>query len=124
VASDVEIFTKSYKGTPAVHWESDGNATYKIGAEIETKITYARRKALRSVDVICSATQRKLGEADAKIRELAAKLSQNNPANILQKGYAYVTDENGKKITLRAGVSCGDKLSLTFADGDVKVTVD
>lgn len=108
----------------AEHKRLISSSTYKIGAEIETKITYARRKALRSVDVICSATQRKLGEADAKMRELAAKLSQNNPANILQKGYAYVTDDNGKKITLRASVSCGDKLSLTFADGEVKVTVD
>ena len=26
----MEIFTKSYKDVPAVHWESDGNATYSI----------------------------------------------------------------------------------------------
>ncbi len=30
VSESVEIFTKSYKGAPAVHWESDGNATYSI----------------------------------------------------------------------------------------------
>lgn len=30
VSSDVEIFTKSYKDEPAVHWESDGNSTYTI----------------------------------------------------------------------------------------------
>ncbi|MDE7082681.1 MAG: molecular chaperone HtpG [Clostridia bacterium] len=30
VSESVEIFTKSYKNTPAVHWESDGNATYSI----------------------------------------------------------------------------------------------
>ena len=30
VSSDVEIFTKSYKDEPAVHWESDGNSTYSI----------------------------------------------------------------------------------------------
>lgn len=30
VSENVEIFTKSYKDTPAVHWESDGNATYSI----------------------------------------------------------------------------------------------
>lgn len=30
VSENVEIFTKSYKNTPAVHWESDGNATYSI----------------------------------------------------------------------------------------------
>ncbi|MDE6598127.1 MAG: molecular chaperone HtpG [Clostridia bacterium] len=30
VSENVEIFTKSYKNVPAVHWESDGNATYSI----------------------------------------------------------------------------------------------
>ena len=30
VSDNVEIFTKSYKKGSAVHWESDGNATYKI----------------------------------------------------------------------------------------------
>lgn len=30
VSENIEIFTKSYKDEPAVHWESDGNATYSI----------------------------------------------------------------------------------------------
>ncbi len=42
VSENVEIFTKSYKDSPAVHWESDGNATYSIEdcdkAERGTKI--------------------------------------------------------------------------------------
>ena len=42
VSSLVEIYTKSYKDEPAVKWQSDGNATYKISetdkAERGTKI--------------------------------------------------------------------------------------
>lgn len=42
VSENVEIFTKSYKNEPAVHWESDGNSTYTIEecdkAERGTKI--------------------------------------------------------------------------------------
>ncbi|MCH5147356.1 MAG: molecular chaperone HtpG [Clostridiales bacterium] len=42
VSEMVEIFTKSYKDEPAVHWESDGNSTYTIEecdkAERGTKI--------------------------------------------------------------------------------------
>ena len=30
VSDNVEIFTKSYKDSPAIHWESDGNAVYSI----------------------------------------------------------------------------------------------
>ena len=42
ISENVEIITKSYKDTPAVHWESDGNSTYSIeeceGKERGTKI--------------------------------------------------------------------------------------
>ena len=30
VSQNVEIFTKSYKDAPAVHWESDGESTYSL----------------------------------------------------------------------------------------------
>ena len=30
VSENIEIFTKSYSGAPAVHWESDGESTYTI----------------------------------------------------------------------------------------------
>ena len=30
VSQNVEIFTKSYKDAPAVHWESDGESTYTL----------------------------------------------------------------------------------------------
>ncbi|MBR7100103.1 MAG: molecular chaperone HtpG [Clostridia bacterium] len=42
VSDNIEIFTKSYQNTPAVHWESDGNSTYTMEqtekAERGTKI--------------------------------------------------------------------------------------
>lgn len=42
ISENVEIITKSYMDTPAVHWESDGNSTYSIeeceGKERGTKI--------------------------------------------------------------------------------------
>lgn len=42
VSENVEIFTKSHNGAPAVHWESDGNSVYSIEecdkAERGTKI--------------------------------------------------------------------------------------
>ena len=41
VSDDVEIFTKSYKAAPAVHWESDGNSTYSI-EECEKRVAAQR----------------------------------------------------------------------------------
>jgi len=36
VSDNVEIYTKSYKDSPAVHWESDGNSTYVISETEKT----------------------------------------------------------------------------------------
>ncbi len=119
VASDVEIFTKSYKGTPAVHWESDGNATYKIGAAEErgrgTKIVlhiadeekeflneYTIRSLLRKYcsfmpyPVYLNAKGIKEGEKDEKGNEKQADKPVNNTQPLYLKDPKECTDEEYK----------------------------
>ncbi len=116
VASDVEIFTKSYKGTPAVHWESDGNATYKIGEAEErgrgTKIVlhiadeekeflneYTIRSLLRKYcsfmpyPVYLNAKGIKEGEKDEKGNEKQADKPVNNTQPLYLKDPKECTDE-------------------------------
>ena len=119
VASDVEIFTKSYKGTPAVHWESDGNATYKIGEAEErgrgTKIVlhiadeekeflneYTIRSLLRKYcsfmpyPVYLNAKGVKEGEKDEKGNEKQADKPVNNTQPLYLKDPKECTDEEYK----------------------------
>lgn len=119
VASDVEIFTKSYKGTPAVHWESDGNATYKIGEAEErgrgTKIVlhiadeekeflneYTIRSLLRKYcsfmpyPVYLNAKCIKEGEKDEKGNEKQADKPVNNTQPLYLKDPKECTDEEYK----------------------------
>ena len=119
VASDVEIFTKSYKGTPAVHWESDGNATYKIGVAEErgrgTKIVlhiadeekeflneYTIRSLLRKYcsfmpyPVYLNAKGVKEGEKDEKGNEKQADKPVNNTKPLYLKDPKECTDEEYK----------------------------
>lgn len=119
VASDVEIFTKSYKGTPAVHWESDGNATYKIGEAEErgrgTKIVlhiadeekeflneYMIRSLLRKYcsfmpyPVYLNAKGVKEGEKDEKGNEKQADKPVNNTQPLYLKDPKECTDEEYK----------------------------
>ena len=119
VASDVEIFTKSYKGTPAVHWESDGNATYKIGEAEErgrgTKIVlhiadeekeflneYTIRSLLRKYcsfmpyPVYLNAKGVKEGEKDEKGNEKQADKPANNTQPLYLKDPKECTDEEYK----------------------------
>ena len=119
VASDVEIFTKSYKETPAVHWESDGNATYKIGEAEErgrgTKIVlhiadeekeflneYTIRSLLRKYcsfmpyPVYLNAKGVKEGEKDEKGNEKQADKPVNNTQPLYLKDPKECTDEEYK----------------------------
>lgn len=119
VANDVEIFTKSYKGTPAVHWESDGNATYKIGEAEErgrgTKIVlhiadeekeflneYTIRSLLRKYcsfmpyPVYLNAKGVKEGEKDEKGNEKQADKPVNNTQPLYLKDPKECTDEEYK----------------------------
>lgn len=119
VASDVEIFTKSYKGTPAVHWESDGNATYKIGEAEErgrgTKIVlhiadeekeflneYTIRSLLRKYcsfmpyPVYLNAKGVKEGEKDEKGNEKQADKPVNDTQPLYLKDPKECTDEEYK----------------------------
>lgn len=119
VASDVEIFTKSYKGTPAVHWESDGNATYKIGVaeergrgtiivlhiadeEKEFLNEYTIRSLLRKYcsfmpyPVYLNAKGIKEGEKDEKGNEKQADKPVNNTQPLYLKDPKECTDEEYK----------------------------
>ena len=119
VANDVEIFTKSYKDAPAVHWESDGNSTYKIGAAEKegrgTKIVlhiadeekeflneYTIRSLLRKYcsfmpyPVYLNAKGVKEGEKDENGKEKQADKPVNNTYPLYLKDPKECTDEEYK----------------------------
>lgn len=119
VANDVEIFTKSYKDVPAVHWESDGNSTYKIGeTEKETRGTkivlhisdeekdflneYTIRSLLRKYcsfmpyAVYLNAKGVKEGEKDEEGKEKQPDKPVNNTAPLYLKDPKECTDEEYK----------------------------
>jgi exodeoxyribonuclease VII large subunit len=64
----------------------------------------------------------------ARLRErLAAKtaaLHAASPQAILERGYAIVTDAEGKVVRGAGGGRPGDKLMVRLADGEIAVTVD
>ena len=74
VSDFVEIYTKSYKKAPAVHWQSDGNATYKI------EDCNKKERGTTIVMHISSAEKEFLEESN--IKKLIAKYCMFMPYNI------------------------------------------
>ena len=74
VSGNVEIFTKSYDGRPAVHWQSDGDKTYTI-EECE-KESRGTKIVMHILD------EEKEFLEESKIRELVRKYCSFMPYNI------------------------------------------
>ena len=71
-----------------------------------------------------SAMQAKLQDAGSRLAHLAQMLDSLSPLGTLQRGYAIVTDGDGKVVTDARTVSPGDTLQTRLASGRLQVTVD
>ncbi len=60
----------------------------------------------------------------AALSKTAAAVQGRNPLSILTRGYAMVTDKDGRTRTSAAAFAAGERASLHFADGVVQTTVD
>lgn len=74
ISENVEIITKSYRDTPAVHWESDGNSTYSI-EECE------RKERGTKIIMHVTASEKEFLEEN-RVKELVRKYCSFMPFNV------------------------------------------
>ncbi len=74
ISENVEIITKSYRDTPAVHWESDGNSTYSIE---ECEVKERGTKIIMHV----TASEKEFLEEN-RVKELVRKYCSFMPFNV------------------------------------------
>ncbi len=71
-----------------------------------------------------AAMQQRLREARERLVHLAQMLDSLSPLATLARGYAIVTDNQGRVVSDAAGVSVGDQLQARLASGRLGLTVD
>ena len=69
------------------------------------------------------ALQRDLQQRTQRLERAALRLQLLDPALVLQRGYAWLTDEKGQTITRSHQTYQGQALQATLADGKVDLTV-
>ena len=93
-----------------------------IGSDIGHKIATQQNRVkfcLKSIENICKAKEDK----DAMLLDKTVnKLSTLNPANILKRGYGYVSSGGGVVHSV-SQLKVGDEITLTFQDGSVAAKV-
>lgn len=83
-----------------------------------------RRHSLRQLENDCPlALRHDLQRRQQRLERAGLRLQLLNPALVLQRGYAWLSDEAGQTITRTTQTHQGQALQATLADGKVDLTV-
>ncbi len=77
----------------------------------------------RLAERLPAALARQLGSADERLQRAALRLSLLDPRLVLERGYAWLEDAQGRPVTRAAQTHDGQALAATLADGRVDLTV-
>ena len=83
-----------------------------------------RRQVLRNtVQSLTHSAERRILNEKSELAALSARLDAMSPLKVLSRGYAIVTDENGKVIKRTEDAKPGDVLTARVEDGAITVQV-
>ena len=66
----------------------------------------------------------KISAMDSALQMLRTRIQAADPRRVLERGYALVLDGGGRVLKTASGKGAGDKVSVMFADGTLRCTVD
>jgi exodeoxyribonuclease VII large subunit len=96
--------------------------TVSLPAALRHAVQRHRIEAARTLPRLShSPVRARLREMTARLEGLAARLAAADPRAVLARGYALVTDAQGKPVTSAAAIRPAARLQLEFADGAVTV---
>ncbi len=67
--------------------------------------------------------RRRLSDQEKNLNSLASRLNALNPFSILERGYSYVSAQDGGIISSVEDLSAGDLISLYFNDGSARAEI-
>ncbi|MEM8659649.1 MAG: exodeoxyribonuclease VII large subunit [Pseudomonadota bacterium] len=94
--------------------------------QAHSPLPFLRRQHIdldRQRERLASAITLKLKQSTARLRHLEQLLHSLSPLQTLQRGYAIISDENGKVLTDAGAVNVGDKVSARLAAGALGLDV-
>ena len=90
---------------------------------IEGRVISERRAVEDSMRLLSSEVRGKIRQLKMEVDKSVLVLRENNPQKIFSKGYAAVTDSNGKIISHVSAMSRGEQYEIIMNGGSAKVTV-
>ena len=101
----------------------------EMGEDLSGRMTWRveqARKRLDSMDMKLqkSLMEQRVASARRQIEDLKDKLEALHPDNIVERGYAMITDGDGKVLTGVSQMNPGDRIRIRTKDGEAGATVD
>ncbi len=89
----------------------------------ESRIKEKRQQLMTAEERMRIMMDRKLDQAKGHLAVCVQKLNGLSPLRQLERGYAYVTDDQGHGVTGIQQVSVGRKLTVAVTDGEIEADV-
>lgn len=93
-----------------------------VGAEIDYAVEKVKNRAESLIDSACQAVRSQAELREKDLNASMSKLSSLNPLNVLQRGYAYVSDDSGVIKSVN-DIKISGTINLTLIDGNVSAQV-
>ena len=115
-------------GRPARTLARQGAALQGLQARLRwslaQRLVRERALAVQSAASLTRAMQAGLAQDRERLARLAVRLHANDPQQVLSRGYAWLSDEQGRAVTQAAQVQPGQALQARWADGQAQLRVE
>ena len=88
-----------------------------LAVSLEQKIAAERSLAGSALDLLKANIRSRVRDAQNEVERSLILLRENDPRNILSKGYAAVTDNEGRFITTVKDINIDNKYTIRMSDG-------
>lgn len=99
--------------------------TYRsqLNSALKNKVMYHQMSLKSCIQDMRSVLIRRIDRAEHEIKQNLITLKENNPSNILSKGYTFMEGPDGKVVASASDMEEGGRYRIYFRDGTVEVTV-
>lgn len=96
----------------------------RLAAAWREPLRLAHQRLERSARRLMQGAAQQGQSATARLRDVAARLESQDPRRVLQRGYAWVSDEAGVPVTSAGQVRPGQSVRAVWHDGQAQVRVE
>jgi exodeoxyribonuclease VII large subunit len=99
------------------------HAKHRINQALPGRIAPAATRLSQAMTRLPRVLEQRLSQADQQLKAMTRTLNAVGPKRVLQRGYTYTTDADGKLIRSAKQIKDGDQLTTVMVDGKVQSVV-